>query len=182
MTKIPVAPQPTRLQDRTGVRAEGAGACWPRGPRRFVPVCCGSGAGGAAASAWRGKRVACLLLPLDLGFVGFRLAWGRAPRLHGQQSPGLGERLPGEVWAQSPWLPAAPLRLLNLLLTAGNREGGEGGRSCCGAWAPLSSPSQRVPSPLSPSPPPWARGDSHLEAGCVFVGSLDIRLGFKKSL
>lgn len=67
--------------------------------------------------------MACLLLPLDLGFVGFRLAWGRAPRLHGRQSPGLGEQLPGEVWAQSPWLPAAPLRLLNLLLTAGKQGG-----------------------------------------------------------
>lgn len=35
-----------------------------------------------------------------------------------------GSSLLGEVWAQSPWLSAAPLRLLNLLLTAGNQEGG----------------------------------------------------------
>lgn len=35
-----------------------------------------------------------------------------------------GSSLLGEVWAQSPWLSAAPLRLLNLLLTAGNEEGG----------------------------------------------------------
>lgn len=131
-----------------------------------------------APGGWRGcfclegKRGACFLLLLDLGFAGFRLAWGtRSPSAPDSRREGLasGSSLLGEVWAQSPWLSAAPLRLLNLLLTAGKW----GGRKTLpflgvgpGCWSPL-LPKECLP-PLSPSPAPWAMGDSHLEAGWFF--------------
>lgn len=121
------------------------------------------------------------LVAVRFGICGFSACLGDAlPVCTDSRREALtpGSSLLGEVWAQSPWLSAAPLRLLNLLLTAGKW----GGRKTLlflgvgpGCWSPL-LPKECLP-PLSPSPAPWAMGDSHLVG---FLGSLDIRLGFKK--
>lgn len=131
-----------------------------------------------APGGWRdcfcleGKTWGLFLVAVRFGICGFSACLGDVLPVCVDSRRGVlasGSTLLGEAWARSPWLPAAPLRLLNLLLTAGK----QGGRKTLqflgvgpGRWFPL-LPKECL-HPSSPSLAPWATGDSHLEAGCFF--------------
>lgn len=155
----------------------------PLVPIASCQIAVAPGGGGVAASAWRGNVWLVSLLLLDLGFAGFRLAWGDVVPVcvdSKREVLASGSSLLGEVWAQSPWLSAAPLRLLNLLLTAGNEEGG---RRCSSlVWGLDAGLLSFRKSAFTLRPLPQLLGnESHLEADqVVFLGSSDTRLGFKK--
>ena len=109
-----------------------------------------------------GETRGLVLVAVRFGICGFSACSGDALPVCAdgrREALASGSSLLGEVWAQSPWLAAAPLRLLNLLLTAG-KTGREEDLAvpCCGAWVLVSSPSERVPSPFIPFPRSLRKG------------------------